>query len=168
MPLSGKTTVAELMEKKGYSVLDMGEVVRIEMEKRDIETGNESNFVNSMRDKHGMDAIAKLSVPYLEEITREREKVVITGMRSLKEKERFEKEIENSIEVVAVWSCPDTRKKRRKERLRAEDRKGQSFKERDQREIQNGVGELMALSDYLIVNEGELEQLEEEVNRIVS
>jgi len=44
-----------------------------------------------MRDEHGMDAIAKLSTPYLEEIVDEREKIVITGMRSWDEKERFER-----------------------------------------------------------------------------
>jgi len=69
----------------------MGDVVRIEMEKRKIDVENTGEFVNSMRDEHGMDAIAKLSTPYLEEIVDEREKIVITGMRSWDEKKDSKK-----------------------------------------------------------------------------
>jgi dephospho-CoA kinase len=167
MPLSGKTTVAELLEEKGYTVLDMGEVVRIEMEKRGIEPGNEGEFVNSMRDEHGMDAIAKLSVPYLEEILDEKEKIVITGMRGWKEKERFEEETGEKIEVIAVWSSRETRKQRREERQREEDLMGEKFQERDEREIDQGVGKLMALSDFLIKNENiSLSELEKNVEKI--
>jgi dephospho-CoA kinase len=168
MPLSGKTTVAELLEEKGYTVLDMGEVVRIEMEKRGIEPGNEGEFVNSMRDEHGMDAIAKLSAPYLEEILDEKEKIVITGMRGWKEKERFEEETGEKIEVIAVWSSRETRKQRREERQREEDVKGQNFDERDWRELENGVGNIMALSNHLIKNEGTMKQLEKKVNETVN
>jgi dephospho-CoA kinase len=168
MPLSGKTTVAELLEEKGYTVLDMGEVVRIEMEKRGIEPGNEGEFVNSMRDEHGMDAIAKLSAPYLEEIIDEKEKIVITGMRGWKEKERFEEETGEKIEVIAVWSSRETRKQRREKRQREEDVKGQNFDERDWRELGNGVGNIMALSNHLIKNEGTMKQLEKKVNETVN
>lgn len=169
MPLSGKTTVAEIMEEKeGFTVLDMGEVVRIEMDKRDIEPGNEGSFVNRMREKHGMNAIAKLSVPYLEEMVEEKEKVVITGMRGWSEKEKFETESGEEIEIISVWASRETRRNRREERQREEDRKGQEFHERDLRELDNGVGKLMALSDHLIENDGiDLDQLEKEVAEIV-
>lgn len=168
MPLSGKTTVAEIMSENGYTVLDMGEVVRIEMEKRGIEPGNEGSFVNSMRDEHGMDAIAQISVPYLEEIIEEKEKIVITGMRGWSEKEKFEEKTGEEIKVVAVWSSRETRKERREERQRDEDIQGESFHKRDLREVKNGVGKLMALSDYMIKNEEDLDSLEEKVNEVVS
>ena len=166
MPLSGKTTVADIMEEKGYTVLDMGEVVRIEMRKRDIESGNEGNFVNSMRDEHGMDAIAQLSVPYLEEIIDENEKIMITGMRGWEEKKRFEEETEEEINIIAVWSSRETRKQRREERQREEDVEGQKFEDRDWRELGNGVGNIMALSDHLIKNEGTIKALEEKVKHL--
>lgn len=168
MPLSGKTTVADILEEKGYTVLDMGEVVRIEMEKRGIEPGNEGSFVNSMRDEHGMDAIAQLSVPYLEEIIDENEKIVITGMRSWDEKERFEDETGEKIEIIAVWSSRKTRKERREERQREEDVKGQKFDDRDWRELENGVGDMTALSNHLIKNEGTMKQLEQKVKETVN
>lgn len=168
MPLSGKTTVAEIMEDLGYTLLDMGEVVRIEMERRGIAPGNEGEFVNSMREEHGMDAIAQLSIPYLEEMMEERDKIVITGMRGWDEKERFEKETGEDIEIIAVWTSRETRKHRREERQREEDVKGQDFHERDIREIENGVAKLLALSDHLIKNnEITIGELEDKVEKVV-
>jgi len=169
MPLAGKTLVAEILEEEGFSILDMGDVVRIEMEKREIDVENTGTFVNSMRDEHGMDAIAKLSAPYLEEILAEREKIVITGMRSWDEKERFEEETGQDIEVLAVWTPRDERKNRKEERQREEDLVGDEFHERDLREINNGVAKLITLSDHLIKNSNiSKQELEDKVNQIVT
>ncbi len=168
MPLSGKTTVAEMMEELDYTLLDMGEVVRIEMEKRGIPPGNEGEFVNEMREEHGMDAIAQLSIPYLEEMIDERDKIVITGMRGWSEKERFEKETGENLEIIAVWASRETRKDRREERKREEDMKGQSFQDRDLREIDNGVSKLLALSDHMIKNDQTtMEELRNDVEGLI-
>lgn len=168
MPLAGKTTVAEIMKDKGFSVLDMGDVVRIEMEKRGIGTESTGEFVTSLRDEHGMDAIAQLCIPYLEEMVEESEDVVITGMRGWSEKKTFEEETGQSIEVIGVWASRKTRRERREERKREEDVKGQAFEERDIREIENGVGKLFALTDYMIENEEvSMDELKEEVKKIV-
>jgi len=165
MPLAGKTTVAGLLEENGFEVVDMGDVVRKEMEKRDISTEKTGEFVNDQRKEKGMDAIAQLTVPHIEEAS---EKVVITGMRGLKEKERFEEELAEDVEVIAVWASKSVRKRRREKRMREEDLKGDGFDERDNREIGNGVGRLMALSDYMIINEGlEMKDLEREVKKVV-
>jgi dephospho-CoA kinase len=168
MPLSGKTAVAEILEEEGYAVLDMGDIVRIEMEKRGIGAESTGEFVNGLREEHGMDAIARLCMPYLSEMIDEKEKIVITGMRSLDERERFEEETGEELEMVAVWSSPETRRKRREERQREEDRKGQEFRKRDHRDLENGVGDLMALSDHLVKNEGTMEELEQKVKKIVN
>lgn len=170
MPLSGKTTVAEIMkESNGFTVLDMGDIVRIEMDKRGIEPGNEGSFVNKMRDKHGMEAIASLSAPYLQEMMKEKEKIVITGMRGLSEKQKFEKEVEDEIDIIAIWASREERKDRREERQREEDIKGQDFQERDIREIENGVGKMIALSDHLIKNDSiSIEELESRVDNLVN
>ncbi len=168
MPLSGKTTVAEILGDEGYTVLDMGDVVRIEMEKRGIDAGKTGEFVNRLREERGMDAIAQLSVPYLKEATEERDNIVITGMRSWEEKETFEENTGKDIEVIAVWASREKRMERKKERSREEDVRGEEFHDRDTRDIENGVGKLMALSDYMVKNDGrEIEELEEEVRQVV-
>ncbi len=168
MPLSGKTTVAEIMSERGFTVLDMGDVVRIEMERRGISTGNTGEFVNSLRDKHGMGAIAQLSLPYLEEVMEEKERIVITGMRGWSEKQVFEDETREEIQVISVWASRSTRKERREERQREEDIHGQEFHERDLREIENGTGKLMALADHIIVNDSDsLKELEDKVETLL-
>lgn len=168
MPLAGKTLVADILSDNGFTVLDMGDVVRIEMDKRGIDVENTGTFVNSMRDEHGMDAIAQLSVPYLEEIIAEKEKIVITGMRSWDEKKKFEKETGEDIEIIAVWTPRKERKERKEERQREEDLVGDEFHKRDLREINNGVGKLIALSDHLIKNSNiSKQELEDKVNRFV-
>ncbi len=168
MPLSGKTTVAEIMSERGFTVLDMGDVVRIEMERRGISTGNTGEFVNSLRDKHGMGAIAQLSLPYLEEVMEEKERIVITGMRGWSEKQVFEDETGEEIQVISVWASRSTRKERREERQREEDIHGQEFHERDLREIENGTGKLMALADHIIVNDSDsLKELEDKVETLL-
>ena len=165
LPLAGKTTVAELIEKQGYELVDMGDVVRQEMEDQGVPTEKTGEFVNNQREENGMDAIAQLTVPYIEEAS---EKAVITGMRGLKEMERFEEELDEEVEMIAVWACKKVRKRRKEERMRDEDVKGDSFDKRDRRELENGVGKLSMLSDHMIINEGlEIEELEEEVNEIV-
>jgi dephospho-CoA kinase len=168
MPLSGKTTVAEILEDKmDYAVLDMGEVVRIEMKDRDIPVEKTGEFVNKMRETHGMDAIAQISTPYLEEILEAKNKIVITGMRSWDEKNRFEEETNTEIDILAIWTPRETRKERRENRQREEDQVGDEFHERDLREIENGVGKLTALSDHLIKNNNITEQeLQQKVKQI--
>lgn len=166
MPLAGKTTVAGLLEKEGFEVVDMGDVVRKEMNKREVPTEETGRWVNKQRKEKGMDAIAQLTAPYIEE--KDTSDIVITGMRGLAEKRRFEDELEDSIEMIAVWASPETRRKRREERMRKEDREGDEFEQRDHRDLENGVGRLMALSDHMIINEGlSIEELEEKVNQIV-
>lgn len=166
MPLAGKTTVAGLIEEKGFEVVDMGDVVRKEMEERDVSVEKTGEWVNKQREEKGMDAIAQLTAPYIEE--RDNEDIVITGMRGLEERKRFEDELGQNVEMIAVWASPETRRKRREERMRDEDREGEEFEQRDHRELENGVGRLMALSQYMIINEGlSIEELEGKVNQIV-
>lgn len=166
MPLAGKTTVAGLMEEEGFEVVDMGDVVREEMRKRDVSSRKTGEWVSQQREEKGMDAIARLTAPYIEE--KDSENIVITGMRGLNERKRFEEELDKSVEIIAVWASPEIRKERREERMRDEDREGDGFEERDLRELDQGVGRLMALSNHIIINEGQdIGKLEEKIGEIL-
>jgi len=155
-----------LGEEKGFEVVDMGDVVREEMEKRDIPAEKTGDWVNKQREEKGMDAIAQLTVPYIQE--KESEKIVVTGMRGLKERKKFEKELDEKMEMIAVWASPEVRKMRREERMRDEDREGDGFKQRDLRELENGVGRLMALSNHMMINDGQdIGKLEEKIDEVL-
>lgn len=163
LPLAGKTTVAATLTQHGFEQVDMGDVVRDEMEKRGIPVEETGSFVNEQREKHGMAAIARLTVPYVREALSKTENIVITGMRGWAEKELFEDEIDDTLEMVAVWAPQDERKRRSEARKRPEDVKGQPIHERDERDINNGVGKLMVLSDIMIRNTATIQELEEKV-----
>nr|EGQ40169.1 MAG: dephospho-CoA kinase [Candidatus Nanosalinarum sp. J07AB56] len=153
MPLAGKTTAADILEEQGYEKVDMGDVVRSEMDARDIPVERTAEFVNSQREAYGRSAIARLTVPRVQNALEDSEEVVVTGMRSAEERDRFQKELGIDMDVVAVWASVETRRRRMEDRGREEDEKSQDFEERDQREIEHGVAELVALSDHLIKNE---------------
>ena len=164
MPLSGKTTIADILEDKGYKKIDMGDVVREEMKNRDIPTSETGDFVNRIREENGMEAIAQLTLPKIDQT----EDVVITGMRNKQEKKYFEEQLDTGLNIIALWASKQVRKTRREKRMRKEDKEGEGFHERDLRELSNGVGDLIALSDHMIINEQKsLNLLEQEVKQIV-
>ncbi len=168
MPLAGKTTVADILEEHGYEKVDMGDVVRTEMDARDIPVEKTAEFVNSQRKAYGQSAIARLTVPRVQNALEDSDKVVVTGMRSTEERDRFQEELGVDMDIVALWASVETRRQRMQNRGREEDEKGQDFEERDRREIENGVAELVALSDHLIKNESTDEkELEHRVRNLV-
>lgn len=163
LPLSGKTTVANNLQEEGFQKVDMGDVVREEMEKRDIPTEQTGKFVSALREENGMDAIAKLTLPYVEEALQKNDKVVISGLRGWTEKECFEDNLSEELEIIAVWASRETRTQREQERAREED-KISSLEERDKREISHGAAKLITLADHMIINEfSNLEDFEQEI-----
>lgn len=153
MPLAGKTTVAEIISDQGYDIVDMGDVVREETASRDIPTSKIGDWVTEIRRQKGRGAIADFTVEKIRDLEKTSQNVVVTGMRNWEEKTKFEEYFNKNMSVVAVWASTDTRKARRNSRQREEDQKGDGFVEREKREIRNGVGELLARSDYMIKNE---------------
>jgi len=163
LPLSGKTTVADKMDEEGYKKIDMGDVVREEMDNRDIPTEETGEFVSDLRDKNGMTAIAELTLPYVEEAVEEHDRIVISGMRGWNEKECFENNLDTELEIIAVWASRNERKKREEARAREEDKVAE-IADRDEREIRHGAAKLVSLADHMIVNENlSLKEFEEKI-----
>ncbi|HIC87630.1 MAG TPA: hypothetical protein EYP03_05445, partial [Aquificae bacterium] len=72
LPLSGKSTAAKVAEEMGIPVVCMGDMVREEAKRRGLALTDENlgKIANELRQKEGMDAIAKRCIP----IIREKEK----------------------------------------------------------------------------------------------
>lgn len=163
LPLSGKTTVADKMTEEGFQKVDMGDVVREERDKRNISASKTGKFVSQLREENGMDAIAQLTLPYIQEALQENEKVVISGMRGWMEKECFEEYLSTELDIIAIWSSQKARAKRKESRGRDEDLVAE-IKDRDEREIKHGAAKLISLADHIIVNEFDtLEGFEKEI-----
>ncbi|MBN1539189.1 MAG: AAA family ATPase [Candidatus Thermoplasmatota archaeon] len=171
MPGCGKGELADVARKMGVPVFSMGDVVRFHFQRdfpdRDpIETGI---YADMERKKHGQDIWARRLTDQVETgIGSNAELVIIDGMRSLHERDLFRTQWGTEFLVLAIHSSPKTRFNRLRERGRGDDpfdRK--AFDHRDERELGWGLGDIMALADMIIVNEGPLESLKEKARELL-
>lgn len=167
MPGAGKSVVVNVARERGYGVLVMGDVVREEARRRGLEPtpDNIGRIMVELRRKEGSTVISKRCIPKIERVTRDR--LVIDGIRSLQEVEEFKKHFPNFI-LVAVHSSPQTRFRRLHYRQRSDDPKNwQIFRERDMRELSVGLGDAIAMSEYMIVNEEGLEAMKGRIRQVL-
>lgn len=162
MPGAGKEEVIQAIIPLGYEILRMGDIVREMAEQRQIDPDRTGEFADAERKAHG---------PYIwAERTAERiknpEKTVIDGVRSLEEVEIFRKM--GDVKIIAVHAAPETRYERLRRRNRGDESDSiEKMMERDRRELSWGLGNVIAMADVMIVNEGSLEELREKVRKII-
>ncbi len=158
MPGAGKTSIIEPLKSKGIPVIVMGDIIREEAAKQGIEplSGNLGKIMVELRKNYGPSVVAKLC---LEKIAlMNAEVVIIDGVRSLDEIEEYKRSFDKVL-VVAIHASPATRFKRLYSRNRQDDPKSWSeFIERDFRELNIGLGNVISLADYMIVNEDSIEE----------
>jgi len=156
MPGSGKSIVVEEAVNLGIPVYVMGDVVREETLKRYGKVTPDLMVKTSrdLREEHGEEVIALRTI---ERVKPCEKVVVIDGVRSLREVEVFKRY--GSVITVAVHSSPKTRFERLLRRKRPGDPSTyEEFYERDMTELRFGLGDVIALADYVVVNEGDIEE----------
>jgi dephospho-CoA kinase len=153
MPGSGKSLVVAAAHLEGYGVVVMGDVVREETEKRGLELNpkNIGSVMLELRKNGGASVVADKCIPKIE---RKRSgKVIVDGIRSLSEVYAFKKHFPN-FSLIAVHASAEERFNRLYRRRRSDDPDGwEVFHERDMRELGVGVGNAIAMAEYIIVNE---------------
>ncbi len=136
----------------------MGDIVREMAKNQGVEPtpANLGDLMLAIRAEHGPNVVAAKT---LEKINKARpNKACIEGLRSIQELELFREEFPTI--VIAVHSSPRTRFIRLTARERRDDPKSHEiFEERDRREIGVGLGGVIAIADFAIINEGAIEEL---------
>lgn len=169
LPGSGKSIVARVAKNMGINVIRMGDVIRDEAEKRNAEIGETAV---KLREEYGKYVVAERCVEIIKEHLHEETagnelKFMIEGLRSPHEVKIFEKNFK-SFKVIAVHSSPKTRFTRLKRRKRADDSSDLSeFKKRDNRELKFGIGNVIATSNYMVVNEGPIWKFKNSIRNIL-
>jgi dephospho-CoA kinase len=151
MPGAGKSTIATGLKSKGFEVFNMGDAVRAEAKKRNLEpTGkNLGKLMLELREKNGPSVVAELTKPHI--INSSSDVVIIDGIRSNHELEVFKKI--GTVKLLLIEASPDTRFKFLHERGRSDDPKTRElFDERDKREIGVGLSGSIASADKTISN----------------
>lgn len=163
LPGSGKSLFFDLAKSKGAIVANMGDIIREKAKERGEDTGTTAR---KLREEHGQYIVAKLTVQKIRnflEKNPDADTILVEGIRSPYEIEMFDESFEN-FTTVSVFASPKTRFERVTARNREDDSNVyEDFRERDERELNLGIGTVMATSDYYIINEADFESYEKEV-----
>ena len=151
MPGAGKSTIATALKSKGFEEINMGDAVRAEAKKRNLEPTSENlgKLMLELREKNGAGAVAELIQPQI--INSVSNVVVIDGVRSKAEIDIFKKI--GTVKILSIDSSADTRYKFLQTRDRSDDPKTRDvFDKRDSREVGVGLGSSIDLADESISN----------------
>jgi len=151
MPGAGKSTIAEGLKSKGYDIINMGNAVRKEAKKRNLEStrSNLGKLMLELREKNGPGAIAELIKSEIELSTSNI--ILIDGVRSNDEIQVLRKF--GIVKLLAIHASTDKRFDFLQKRGRSDDPQTKKhFEERDSRELGVGISNSIALSDYTISN----------------
>lgn len=167
MPGSGKGVVVEVGSKMGCGIVVMGDEIRYKANLLGVKPTPENIGVImlEMRQTSGPTVIAKLCVPKIQKIRENT--VIIEGIRSLSEVEELKKHFP-LFKLVAIHSSPKTRFRRLIKRKRSDDPSSwEVFIERDRRELQVGLGNIIACADFMIINESKRKIVEAKVRELL-
>lgn len=172
LPGSGKSLVSNMSKKKGAIVIRMGDIVRDEARKR-----NEKSKITAikLRKEYGDYVVAKLTIKKIKRILNDRKHksnskkiiVVVEGIRSLYEIDLFRDNFDD-FTLVSIFASPKVRFNRLKNRRRDDDSTVfEEFKKRDLTELNFGIGQVIALSDFLIVNQTSIGEYKTQINNFL-
>jgi len=153
MPGAGKSTIAEGLKPKGYEIINLGNAVREEAKKRNLDPTRENlgKLMLELREINGAGAIAELVKPIIE--SSNANVLLIDGVRSNNEIQVLRKL--GTVKLLAIHASTDTRFNFLQKRGRSDDpQTKEHFNERDDRELGVGVSNSIALSDFAISNIG--------------
>lgn len=170
---SGKSIVADGFMKEGYLFVRFGQLTIDTLQKQglDINEENERRVREGLRREHGMGAYALLNLPKFETLLQQGN-VVADGLYSWEEYKILKQHYGKRMKVVAVLASPEIRYRRLILRTQIDEQKRnrpmtrEQAISRDYAEIENSdKGGPIAMADYYIVNNFDLEHLQQEIEQ---
>ena len=171
LPGSGKSEAASVARDMGVPVVTMGDVIRQACRDRGFDPAtHHGEMARTLREENGPDAIAQESLPMIEAELEDSEHVLVDGIRSDVEVERFVEAFGDDFVLVKVVAPDEARAERLDLRGRdaSAEEGGESIDERDERELGFGMGEAMDMADLTIHNDDTLESFHERVRELLT
>lgn len=168
MPGAGKSVAVEVAQKRNVPVLRMGDFIWEEVRRRNLALNSEhvAKVAMEMRTDFGPGVWAEKTVDRLQ--TLKPPIAVIDGVRSEAELEVFRHRLGHDFTLLAVHASQPTRMRRLLSRGREDDVKDEGeFIARDERELDWGIGRVIALADIMLLNEETPSTLHEQVAQVL-
>lgn len=167
---SGKGTVSNELEKRGYPIIHFGNMIYEEVERRGLDIVDaETSVRHDMRKQEGLEVFAKRVVDKARRLIDDGEEVIIfDGLYSWSEYKHLAKTYGKQLTVIAVVAPKETRWQRasRREDNRRKYTVADVIK-RELDEIENmEKGGPIAYADYYIYNDGTLEEFLEKLSNL--
>lgn len=169
---SGKSVAVDYLASKGIPKVHFGNMIYQEMAKRGIERTpdgkSEKAFREMIRETEGQDWVGRQAVAEAKDLINAGQKrIVLDGLYSWTEYRLFLHEFPGAMTVIAVVMPRAQRYERVSNRPdRAFD--AQAIRERDFGEIEKlEKGGPIAIADYYILNDGSVEDLEQQLDAIL-
>ena len=169
---AGKGTVAEILKNRGFVYHSCSDILRLELKNKGIEE-NIDNLIkigNELREKFGAGVLGE---KLLEVIHTNREELSIAdSIRNPAEIEALKKDDE--FILIAVDAPIKMRYERVQKRKRAGDEVSfEKFKEQEMQQLkgsekQQQLIKCMEMSDFTIINEGNLDELQDKVEETLA
>jgi dephospho-CoA kinase len=163
---SGKSEAVKFFTEHGYKRVYFGEVVMNEMKRLGLEVSeqNERKTRENLRKEFGMGAMAVRSLPVIEEFIRHNN-VVIESLYSWEEFRILKDKFGEAFKLLTIYTTKDLRYQRLSHRV-IRPLTNEESKSRDISEIEKlDKGGPIAYTDYLIINDGTLEEMNSELKK---
>ncbi len=175
---SGKSLAADMLKRRGFEVIEIGDIWRELLKKNNIPRSDikgTREFTMKLREKYGKDIYAKYVV---KRIRKNMRRVAIMGVRSTYEAVYLKKKIEK-LYIISLLAPLKLRFNRMRHRGKPEDPKTmENFKwleERSKRgfmkaksEEKHGIMQIMKDADYVISNTSTVKKLKEPLARVLN
>ncbi len=167
---SGKSSAVDYLTEKGYPKIYFGGILYKAMEEAGVEITWESQqtFREEIREREGKDFIVKRAIKEARGlIDAGQKRIILDGLYTWSEYKILKHEFPGEITVIAIV----TPKHLRKQRMANRPERPMTSEEVDQRdwaEIENiEKGGPIAIADHFIHNEGSLEKLHAEIDKVL-
>jgi dephospho-CoA kinase len=166
---AGKTTAIDALERLGEGArVYVGAFVTAEVIKRGMPEGPESErqVRVSLREQGGKAALAELAAPTITGVLNAKRAVLVDAIYCFEEYEFYRSHFGNMVVRIAIEAARSERERRLATRAcRAIN--SQALAERDAYELQTlGLGKLMSAAEYVVENNGSLDDLERSLQRL--
>ena len=168
LPGSGKGEAAEQAAALGFPVVTMGDVIRQACRDRGLDPASHHGQVaQALREENGPAAIADASLPLIREALTDHDAVLVDGIRSDVEVDRFEDAFGEDFLLVSIEAPFEIREERLDERGR-DDPDAETLRERDERERGFGMDEAMDRADVTIENVDSLASFQTRIRALLT